>query len=467
MKRVALFFVAISSLFLSACTGSIEEEILQKSPITEDESYLQYLADKDEGNITVDGYHMKAVDLNETPDKSNLAKSGILVSFAENQYLNIDYYADENFSQSIDIEDCYLNPLDRIYAKVVPANPNSNLYQLTEFRIYEYDNTGSKINESISTANPEGFVFEVPEEFNGEISILPIGEYSDRELSVEVFEIDADGNKKNLSGAGRLFVNGSEFVGNSTTISSVEPYVLSFAYDTENYFFVASNPELFTKNPSNSSYIEFDEVDPNVGNEQYEIELHKYLTLTMEFSEDASVKLNNGDAEIVDNGLFGTDEWISTSLKFGDEIIVETEGECTITSGDYRHINATRNELTEGKYRYTFNVKQEAHDAIASDLENVEGVEVIGKFEITLSSNAKYGECSYELDGDDVSGTIIATEGQELSLSYKITDDNYEFSDKEFLSFDSKQSVELEVTSSLHGTTINPDDEFDIVKKDG
>ena len=56
----------------------------------------------------------------------------------------------------INTTSCYLNPGDRLHAKVKYLNPNSTIYRLAEYRIMEYDADGIVKNESIQEVKDGG-----------------------------------------------------------------------------------------------------------------------------------------------------------------------------------------------------------------------------------------------------------------------------------------------------------------------
>ncbi len=471
MKILFVFLLLMLSVCFFGCTAvepvreRVGEEMFLKSGFSTDDDYIEY----SNNEITENGFHVDAADYEEQAGEDVPPKDKIHVTFADNQYFDIKYYSDDQMTNEIDTDNCYLYKTEQIYASAISKNPNSNLYSLSEFRIYEYDASGNRIGETITLSDTKGFVFEIPSQFNGSgISIFPIGKYSDRKLYVTAYKSDYDGNKIELAGAGSWVINDEAFSGDSTTISSVVPYILVYTYDIENYFFVSSSPSPFTKDPKNSKSIEFNEVAPNEENQTYEIELRNYLDLAIEISEDATVSINGGEHQTIEKEIFTDAVWSSSKLMFGDEIVIETTGECKITSGEYRHVSATRDELIEDSFRYVFTIEKTASNAFANDLSMVNGIEVVRSFDITLSSIAEHGKCVYELDGEEVSGVITATEGQVLTLTYELQDDDYEFkNDNFFINLTRKDSVTLEVTPILHENTINPDNEFSIVEKEG
>lgn len=92
----------------------------------------------------------------------------IHVTFAENHYLNIWYFTDSAMATPINPENCYVNPGDTLYAKVIECNnPNSNLYKLAEYRIVEYDNDGNVEKQHQQTVTDGILEYEIPSNVGG------------------------------------------------------------------------------------------------------------------------------------------------------------------------------------------------------------------------------------------------------------------------------------------------------------
>ncbi len=68
----------------------------------------------------------------------------------------------------INPENCYVNPGDTLYAKVIECNnPNSNLYKLAEYRIVEYDNDGNVEKQHQQTVTDGILEYEIPSNVGG------------------------------------------------------------------------------------------------------------------------------------------------------------------------------------------------------------------------------------------------------------------------------------------------------------
>ncbi len=388
------------------------------------------------------------------------------MSFAENSDLDISYYTDEALTQQIDVTSCYLNPGDSIYAgEVTSLNAYSNLYQLAAFRIYTCNVLGSLTLLDIQEISNSGLIYTIPEDYSGtDLSIVPVGEYPNRVLQMDVYYVDDDGNQITLANAGTWTVNGNKIQGNSTQISAIESYTLRFAIDTDEYFYVSASPTPFTQDPSSTGYVEFWEASATEATVEYAVELHPYLELEIQLAAQGTVTLNDGTSETVKKGK----TWSSSSLKYGDQIVIETSGECTILSGDYVHVEAARDTISGG-YRYTLTITETLYDNTGSQLSCIS---VNRSLTVTLSTRGKYGTCTYTLDGEEVSGTITITEAQELKVTYTITEDGYKFSSTssnlvlgfiEGLTSSTKKTATIPVTIDLDNQTITPDNYFTVV----
>lgn len=478
-KRVGVLAIT-SMLMLSGCSSvdiaidaRLRPIIEEKSGILETEEYIKYQEYLNNGELDADGCY-----IDKEPEEDTIAneangnkdKGTVHVTFAENQYVEIDYYTDLNMTSAIDKDNCYLNPGNTIYGKVKEyKNPKSNLYQLSEYRVVEYDAEGHMKKESPEQLSDGMLKYAIPNDFTGtEISILPIGDYPDRELSMTAYYIDDKGNECTLGSAGTWSINGENITGDIPQISSIETYSLKYTFDMQNYFYVECEPECFTKEPEKEGFVEFLEAEATDEDVEYRVRLQPYLNLKMKFNKDAKIYVNQSGTAI---SVEKNKEWSSSKLKYGDTITIETKGECSITGGNYQHISATKEPSLDGN-RYIFKVVPEATDNVADELKKILDVQRV--FDVNLNTNCKYGTCTYKLDGEVVSGEVKVQEGQELTLTYKITNKDYVFVENSGgiggfihdLFKSNERTVMLPIMEEIEGTTINPDDRFEIVEKE-
>lgn len=193
---------------------------------------------------------------------------------------------------------------------------------------------------------------------------------------------------------------------------------------------------------------------------EYSVELHPYLKLTISLSENGTIELNDNTAETIKKNK----SWTCEKLKYGDVLVVESAGECKISAGDYNHIKVSKDPITHG-YRYTLQIVAETTDTISDDIDIDEYVT------ITLPETAEHGTCKYKLDGKSVSGTVQLQESQKLTVTYAITDSDYEFDNASVWNWvqgivgNMEKTETIAVDSSMNNTTIDPDTFFSISKK--
>lgn len=474
MKNIVILSLC-AMVLLTGCSNvkqELENRILESSGITADSAYEQYgeLVESkqlDESGVYIDSENLDVTDVNFVGTSGS-----IHVTFANNSYLGVQYFTDRELTERIDVSNCYLNPGDSIYAAPAQSNnPNTKHYRLCEYRIYEIDENGnhSEIASQPYAENPDStLLYQIPSDFQGtELSIAPIGEFLSRQLTAKAYQVDDAGRKITLHNAGSWELNGEEKAVESLEVGAVDDYTLSYQYDSEKYFFVASNPAYFSQS-DDEGYVEFRKVEAKDNEDPtYEVELHPYLSLELKFDRGATVKVNGGDEQTIKKGK----TWSNDRLKYGDKITFDTSGECTIVSGDYRHIKAEKDTVGSiSSYKLT--VVREASDNAAETL--TKEISVTRKFEVEFSEVCQHGICTFKLNGETVTGKKTVQDGQKLTVTYKITDDGYEFAEKSSgvvgwikSIVKSKERTEtIEITSALNNTTIFADDYFDIVEKE-
>ena len=470
-KNVLITGVMLITVTLSGCSsveGYLEEKITEKSEIYHDADYKQYAQLNKDGKLNSSA-EFTATDIFDTSEAESAAQKQVHVTFADNRYLKISYFTDEKLTEVIDPLDCYLDPGDRIFASVESVNKNSNLYRLAGYRIHEYDTETNERSElaRVDADQNNKQVYQIAVDYTGtELSVVPVGEYFDRKLIMTSYYLDNQGHKNTLSNPGDWYVNEESCVENTVDISPIDPYIVKFDFDQENYFYVDSQPKSFNKDPNEDGKVEFWEVNPAEENGpidedvEYTVQLHPYLSLELKFDEKGSIRINDGVTDTIKSGK----TWAYDRLKYGDKIVVETAGSPSVVNGSYEHLKVTEDPIETG-FRYTMTITQEKTTSATEILEVNENLSLI------LSSDAEYGEVTYKLDGDKVTGTIRLQENQKLTLTYTITNKEYVFSDgnlwNEAQGFfgNMEKSVQIPVTSDMNGDTIVPDDWFSIKKK--
>ena len=454
-KCICTIFVISLTASLTACTSAekmLEEKILEESGILDTKEYKAYKQMTEDGSLTEDGrYDAPTINV-ESNEELNQREGIVHVTFATNRYLQVDYYLDMALKNKIDQENCYINPGDSIYAKIVSTNPNTNLYEIAEFRVIDYSSDTQK--EILRNLEIDGLVYQLPANFVGtEIGVIPVGKYKERKISLQVSMLEDDGKETTLSNAGTLYVNNEKYQGNTATINPLSPYILKYEFDKRNYFFVRSDPDCFTEDPNTEGVIEFFEADPTQTNIDYFIQLHKYISLDIKLDDKGIIWVNDGEPEEIKKGR----TWQGRNLMFGDVLVIESAGVCTF-EGNANIFQVEKDPILNG-FRYTISI-------VNSDSKNNEDY-----ITLFLDTNGRYGICSFKLDGKEVSGPTTVQKNQKLKLSYAITEDGYEFKNSNLFSHiqgfigNMTKTIEIPLSKDLDNSTIHPDEWIEIVKK--
>ena len=111
MKRVFVLIMTFTMLLLAGCSAvdaKLEQALLEKSGILEQEDYLQYQQYQEKGCLDEDGQYFDP-DLDVITSNEREKPSGkIHITFAENRYMNIRYYAASSMKTPINTTSCYL-----------------------------------------------------------------------------------------------------------------------------------------------------------------------------------------------------------------------------------------------------------------------------------------------------------------------------------------------------------------------
>ena len=188
MKRnrffIIIFILVTAACILGGCSlkGSFEswigDQLKEKSGITEDESYVQYEKNLNEGLLDSEGrlYKEEVISVRE------MHGGPIHVTFAENRNITVSYYSDSSHSTLIDPSDCYLNPGDRIYVSDIIYDPQKkDNYVFSGFRFIEYDQEGNRLGETDGVTESGGIISISPGFTGTELAIEPVGNYKHSE----------------------------------------------------------------------------------------------------------------------------------------------------------------------------------------------------------------------------------------------------------------------------------------------
>lgn len=341
MKKPQLALgLLLMALSLSGC-AELDDYVINSVQIAADEQiqereeYIQYEQYANDGVLDGNGTYALAV-TDETNENTEGDATGLIpVTFAKNSFLSCVYYTNTQ-DQTVSSELCYLNPGDKVFAAGVTANnPNSNLYDFSEFRIWSYDLEGRRSASPYKTIKAKsGILFQIPQDYNGSgFSVEPVGDYADRQITVESYFIDNSGQKQELLG-GRWEINGEPFK-ESTSISPVDSFTMVYDYSNyaDDYYFVESTPSCWYSKESDHTVI-FREASSNEETTDYSVCMHPYVTLTIEktelldkFSNKSRITSIQKNAE----DIMPEDGNSIPNLKVGDIINIRVAKDCKLT----------------------------------------------------------------------------------------------------------------------------------------
>ncbi|MDE7416944.1 MAG: hypothetical protein K2N44_11735 [Lachnospiraceae bacterium] len=321
----------------------IEKRVKAESGILEDENYVNYQSKVASGNVDEEGYYIQNTDQSERI-------GSIHVTFATNNKLNIQYFEDADRSVAIDTSSYYLNSGDSIYAKVEIGEDISSMYEFSAFDIYEYSETGEKTLQLSWDSNFEttGMVMRIPDNFEGaEISIVPVGKYNSRQISLKDYYIDNDGTEHELDG--KWLVNDVEYMDGSVEINPLSSYIVSYQYDKDEFFYVSSEPECYYNNADDGSII-FNQRNADDESVDYIVELHPYIQISMVSGADRIVNVNNECVRSIEANT----ELMISALKYGDKVLIETDSEWKELENMKSLIWSKTEPLFNKPYRYKY-----------------------------------------------------------------------------------------------------------------
>ena len=338
---------------LEGCAGvdtineRLEDYYLEKSEIKDDENYKQYKSLEENNQLNSDGVYSEASALISNDGIEEERPGQVRVTFSRNEFLDIKYYLDAGMQNEV-VDYCYMNPNDCLYASVSLSNSvRSNLYSFEGYQIYEYIDSEMKALDWSSSE--ENCIFQIPMTFSGtEISVVPVGKYEKRELTLNDYEITNDGNSSSL--AGDWIVNDEETKENNIKINPITSYLVSYRYDNSEYFYVKSSPEArYTDNKE--GIVIFDEANSQSTNSEYSVELHKYITVDIQGNEEWTYSINyNQSSEKASK------KHSISGLKYNDRVIVESDKKIEWSYDEDRL--SMKGDTVDKRYQYIFTVKE-------------------------------------------------------------------------------------------------------------
>jgi len=450
MKKITISLLLGLCLTLSGCSYA-ESQMLDRAGIVSDSNYQTYQTYRNDGKLTDQGYYSEAVFEAES-QREAIPDGTAHISFAHNNQLEISYYSDLDCTNLLDGDSHYLKPGDCVYAKVaVSDDAASSEYAFSGFRIYKYGDE----RELMDTVVPgvDGLVLEISEEYVGaDFGIEPVGDYGTRSITLRDYYTDDEETEHDLTGT--WLVDDQAITGDSVEINPISSYIISYKYDSSEYFYLSSNPQCFYSNNEDGVVI-FEKRDSTDETCDYAVELHKYITVTLETAVDRRVSVNNGPAQNIKagNGLE------ISKLKYGDTIIIVTDKEWAALETYRMPMLISEPESVGGQYKYTLTVPHKG------------GEFVFDPSEYTY----EHGEIVFSCFGSEVTAPQYLSVGSIITYTANRVDSGYWLPDGEYRIVVTTEEETRRELNSIHfasktQVTVNlPQPEYGgkIIYKDG
>lgn len=428
-KRIIVTALGLS-LLLSGCSSinnALEQEMAKQADISADGNYQTYQEYSQAGKLTEQGYYSQDV-FEEDAVKETIPENSAQVSFAKNSYLDISYFTDAECSEPFVGQTCHLEQGEAIYATVVVGkDAASSMYEFSCFRLYRYTNDGRELIDIIQPKT-DGLVLEITKELVGaDLVIEPVGDYGARVISLRDYYTDEDGNEHDLSGT--WWIDDKMENGDKVEINPVASYIISYEYDSDEYFYLSSHPECFYSNNEDGIVI-FERRESTDETSDYTVELHKYVTVVLESSVARTVSVNGGE----DQNIKAGNELSISRLKYGDTVIIETNKEWASLEACRELILLSSEQLRNGQFKYTLTVPQKG------------GEFVFDPSEYTY----EYGTITFKCFGEVVTSTQYLAAGSRISYSVDTVDDGYWLPDGDHVIIVGTDAETREKLNSIH-----------------
>lgn len=347
---ISLLFVM---LFLCGCDNAadtisevedyLENKAIGSSLISTDPEYTQYEDLKASGLIDEE--------TNEIIQNTDgiVDESGIQVTIAKNNHMNVRCYRDEKLSDEILTTTFYVNPGETVYGENEISNSSSNLYEFKEYKIYTINSEGEKVEAPDLQSSQDNIIISVPTDFNADNKIVvePLGYYKQSEVVTSVYLLNDNNIKDNISetSAGVWYLNGEKINGTSTTVSPTEPYSLSCDYDEDTYFVYESD------GIDSKGKILYEQTEASTESREYSVTLHRYISLKFSCKGEPDITLNGvDDTDNLKNGIYSNQK-----LKFGDTLVVTTSDTLKLDTLQYVEVKDEQ-KIANDKNRYTLHI---------------------------------------------------------------------------------------------------------------
>lgn len=410
MKRVFLLPLIVITVMvsLSGCAGvneRLEEQMIRKSGVLEDSSYIAYKTYESEGKLDEEGYYAEADESSAVTEEQSTAHGTIHVTFSDNNNLHIQYYSDAAHQLAVDQSACYLNSGDALYAEVkVSDDAFSSMYYFAGFRIMENDDNGGMTESASVKIDGSGteYVISIPQDFKGtELSVVPIGAYQKRVISLTDYCTDDNGSKKELNGT--WIINDREYTDNAAEISAISSYIISYKYDSDKYFYLGSEPECYYSNNADGIVI-FKQREPSDATLDYSVELHEYLDVSLVADMERDVTINEAKYK----GVKANSKINIPKLRYGQHVKI-------ITNKEWDDLENCRELILVSSGRESENY---TYDMIVPEKD--------GEFLFDPSEyRYEHGTISFKCFGKTVASPQVLAKGSKIYYSQNTADEGY------------------------------------------
>lgn len=307
-KTIVIFLFAMIFFVLCSCSyqENNKDNIRKNAELESDSDYKQ--AETLKNDLDSEGYYT----YKSEPDSHELSiKEGeVLITFAKNAFLNIEYYtgSDMNDTNKISNNYVYLKPGESLYAKINGVtNPNSSEYEFSKFIVREKSSEGAFEEKFAESKLENNIVLSIQENYKGnELMVIPVGQFNMRTLNFSACWIDKDNKKREINGLDWR-INDELVNGNQIEVSPVKSYKVSCDYSrfSNDYYFKTSISKAFYHNKK-EHIVEFLDKTSTEESTDFEVVLHKFITIKLSSNKnlfekawDAAKGLFNDSVEYI------------------------------------------------------------------------------------------------------------------------------------------------------------------------
>lgn len=358
MKKIVTLLSTLIILLLAGCArfdSYLEKQIEEKSGVANDPDFKAYEAYSNSGSLDQDGYYLQEA-FETDPSDEAVPADVTRVTFAKNEYIKAQFYADPGLSSPLSSTGGFFREGDCIYAAAaLEKNAPSSTYAFSGFRIAEIDSDGNSYPLREVAPGESALVLQIGEQDIGkELSIIPLGKYLPRTISFNDSYLDNEEKEHSLSGT--WTINGSPVSGVTAEINPVSSYVITYQFDSDQYFFVSSEPNcLYARNED--GVVVFNKREATDETLDYSVLLHQYVTVNLKSNQHRWVSMDNGyEHEVSANSSYEIKH-----LRYGEKIVLTTDVEWKELKNSKNPILLSSEKLEQGgqtAYRYTLIVPQ-------------------------------------------------------------------------------------------------------------